>query len=71
MLQEYLTVKEFANKIGVHYNTVIRAIKRGRLSAFRLNDGKRACYRIPVSEINRIAFSDLEKLVSEIIERKK
>lgn len=66
---EFLSAKEFASLIGVHYNTVIRSIKRGRLSAFRVGEGKRACYRISRSEINRIAFQDLEKMVNEIIER--
>ena len=69
--KEYLSAKEFAAKIGVHYKTVLRSIKNGRLSAFRVSTGKKACYRISVSEINRIAFCDLETLVNEIIERKR
>jgi excisionase family DNA binding protein len=69
--KEFLSIKEFAVLIGVHYNTVIRAIKNGRLNAFRIGIGKRACYRISRCEINRIAFMDLEELVSKIIEEKK
>ncbi len=73
MIEEsgFMSVKEFASHIGVHYNTVIRSIKKGRLNAFRVGEGKRSCYRIAKTEINRIAFCDLEKLVNEIIERKK
>jgi excisionase family DNA binding protein len=68
---EYLTVKEFASKMGLHYNTIVRAIRKGRLNAVRIGDGVKASYRIPVSEIHRIALCDLEKLVSKIIEEKK
>ena len=67
---EYLTVKEFAAKLGLHYNTVIRSIRKGRLNAVRIGHGVKSSYRIPVSEINRIALCDLEKLVSKIIEEK-
>jgi len=70
-IKDFFSVKEFACYIGVHYNTVIRSIKAGRLNAFRVGFGKKACYRIPRSEINRIAFCDLEELVSKIIEGKK
>ena len=70
-LPEFYSVKEFALLVGVHYNTIIRSIKAGRLAAFRIGAGKKACYRISRSEINRIAFKDLEELVSQIIERKK
>lgn len=69
--QEFLSVKEFAVLIGVHYNTIIRAIKNGRLNAFRVGSGKKGCYRIARCEINRIAFMDLEDLVNKIIEGKK
>lgn len=67
--KEFYSVKEFASKIGVHYNTVIRSIKHGRLNAFRIGFGKKAAFRIPISEIQRIAFCDLEKMVSKIIEK--
>jgi len=68
---EFLSVKEFASHVGVHYNTILRSIKKGRLNAFRIGAGKKAVFRIPRSEINRIAFMDLEQMVSEIIKRKK
>lgn len=69
--KEFYSVKEFAVLIGVHYNTVIRSIKNGRLNAFRIGYGKKASYRIAKSEIHRIALFDLENLVSKIIEGKK
>jgi len=70
MPNEYLSVKEFASKLRIHYNTVIRAIKSGRLNAVRIGAGKKATFRIPASEIHRIALCDLESLVSKIIEEK-
>lgn len=69
---EYLSPKEFACLIGVHYNTVVRAIKSGRLCAIRIGKGKRACMRISKSEINRIALFDMKEMVDKIIgEREK
>jgi excisionase family DNA binding protein len=69
--KDFLSVKEFASYIGVHYNTIIRSIKSGRLSAFRIGFGKRACYRIPKAEIHRIALMDLQEMILKIIEEKK
>ena len=70
MPDEYLSVKEFATKMRLHYNTVIRAIKTGRLNAVRIGSGKKAAFRIAASEVNRIALCDLEQFVSKIIEEK-
>jgi excisionase family DNA binding protein len=67
---EYLSVKEFAALIHVHYNTVLRAIKTGKLTAFRIGRGKKCAYRISRYEINRIALMDMEDMVSRIIEEK-
>ena len=68
--EEFLSVKEFAAKLHLHYNTVLRAIKSGKLSAVRIGSGKKCVYRISIYEINRIALYDLEHLVSKIIEEK-
>ena len=67
---EFLSVKELAIKLRVHYNTVIRAIKSGRLNAVRIGLGKKAQYRIPCSELHRIALCDMEEFVSKLIEEK-
>lgn len=71
MEEEFLSVKEFACLVCMHYNTIIRAIKSGRINAFRISSGKKAAFRIPRSEIGRITLMDMEHLVSIIIERKK
>lgn len=70
MEEEYLSVKEFASLVGVHYNTIIRAIRSGRLNAFRLSSSRKAGYRIARSEIHRLAFMNLEEMVCKIIEEK-
>jgi excisionase family DNA binding protein len=70
MPDEYMTVKEFASKMKLHYNTVYRAIKSGRLNAVRIGSGKKSSFRIAASEVNRIALCDLEEFVSKIIEEK-
>jgi len=67
----YYTTKEFANMISVHENTVYRLIKKGRLNAFRIGGGLKSGYRIPASEISRIALFDMEQLIEKIIEKKK
>jgi excisionase family DNA binding protein len=69
--KEFLSVKEFASLVGVHYNTVIRSIRHGRINALRIGYGKKAAFRIPRSEIHRIALFDLENMVSRIIEEKR
>lgn len=69
-ISDFLTIKEFADHLGVHPDTIRRSIKRGRITAVRLGAGKRAIYRIPKSEINRLAFHDMEKILDQIIEKR-
>lgn len=68
---EFLSIKEFAGKIGVHPNTVRRGVKSGRISAFKVGGGKKANYRIAKSEIDRIALFDLEQMIEKIVEKKR
>ena len=68
---DFLSIKEFAAKIGIHPNTVRRSIKSGKISALRIGSGKRACYRIAKTEIDRIALFDMEQIVERIIEKRK
>lgn len=58
-----LTVEEFANKLKVHPHTVRSAIKKGHISAFRVNTGSRSPFRIPSSEIYRMAEVNLEEVI--------
>lgn len=67
---DFLSIKEFALLIRVHENTIRRGIKTGRISAFRVGIGKKSVYRIPRTEINRMAFEDLEKVINLLIDKK-
>lgn len=63
----YYSIKEFAVKLSVHSNTIRRAIKNGRIVAFKVGYGKKAAYRIAHSEISRMAIFDMRRLISEMI----
>jgi len=54
MDMNFLTVEEFAKKIKMHANSVRRCIREGKIFATRPSLGKRAPYRIPESELERI-----------------
>lgn len=66
----YYSIKEFAKILGVHANTIRRSIKSGRINAFKIGAGDKSIYRIPHSEIERIALFDLEHMVEKIIEKR-
>ena len=67
---DFLSIKEFAQKLGVHPNTIRRSIKRGRISAFKVGSGKKSIYRIAKTEANRMALCDMEAIVEKIIEKR-
>lgn len=62
---DFYTIKKFAEKLGVHENTVRRAIKKGRIGTFRLGEGKKARHRIPHTEIDRIMLFDLRLIIRQ------
>ena len=70
MDDQYLTVKEFAAKLKLHYNTVLRAIKNKRINTIRIGYGSKAAYRIPISELERISLFDLESLVERMVDER-
>jgi excisionase family DNA binding protein len=59
-LEDYLTIQEFSKILRAHPQTVRRAIKGGRIQAFRVGPGKRSHFRIPKSEVHRMAIFDLQ-----------
>jgi len=67
-LKRFYKVKEFAEELGVHYNTVYKGIRDGKIIALRLTQGKNANYRIPVTEIHRIAHVDLKDVYNSMNE---
>ena len=68
--KDFYSIKEFAFKLGVHSNTIRRAIKNGRIQAFMVGVGIKSIYRIPYSEINRIALFDLRELIEKMIQER-
>jgi len=66
---DFLSVNEFAKLINVHPQTVRRSIKNGHINAFKTGIGK-STLRIPISEINRMAIVNLEKIIDKKIEER-
>lgn len=62
---KFFTVEEFAKKLNVCQHTIRRAIKLGRIHAFRPGVGKKAPYRIYESELTRILMVDFETMKKE------
>lgn len=63
-----MTVQEFADCIGVHYNTVRRMIKNGSISAFKIGCSKKnSFYRIPKSEIQRLGLMSLNEVLDNLV----
>ncbi len=55
---DFLSIKEFASKVGLHHNTVRRLIKNCKISAVNVGNGKYSYFRIPKSEIGRMAIDN-------------
>lgn len=53
MGQEYLSLREVADHLGIHVNTVRNAINRGELEAYDLGDG----YKTTPESVNRYVES--------------
>ncbi len=68
---DFLSVTQFAKKIGLHPNTIKKYIKEGSINAIKIGSHPRSPYRIPVSEFNRIAEFNLQNVVDEIIKKRK
>jgi excisionase family DNA binding protein len=64
---DFLSIKEFASKLGVHPNTVRRSIKSGRISAFKVGGGKRSIYRIARTEVQRMAILDMREMIKQFL----
>ena len=61
----FYTVEEFAKKLNVCQHTIRRAIRAGRIHAFRPGIGKKSPYRIYESELTRILMVDFETIKKE------
>jgi excisionase family DNA binding protein len=65
--QWYFTIRQFAKLLQVHPMTIRRAVKRGKIGHINIGTEKKPLYRIPHSEINRIALFDLEAMIDRIM----
>lgn len=65
MQPDFYTIKEFAEKLKCSTRTIFRAIENGRISAIRLGS-KKGAFRIPATELQRMALFDLEDEIKKI-----
>ena len=63
---DYLTIVQFAAKIQMHPNSVRRLIRMGKLQGVNMGSGNRKIYRIPESELSRLATFDLKEVLTNI-----
>jgi len=66
--KHFYTVQEFSDLLRIHRNTVLKSIKDGRILAFRVGNGIRSSFRIPYSEIDRMALFDLTEIAKTLKE---
>lgn len=69
-MSEFLTVKEFAKCLRIHYNTVRNMIKKGRIHAFKIGNGKTSDFRIPITEINHLGILGIEESIKETLSKR-
>ena len=61
MIEDFYTIQEFADKVKISSRTVRRMIDNGKIHAFRMGSTEKAPYRIPGTEITRIASDGFKK----------
>lgn len=69
--RDFYSIAQFAKKLGVSVSTIRRAIKAGRISAFRIGSTKRSTFRIAHSETHRLGVVELRDLIDKIIKEGK
>lgn len=62
--RKYYTVSEFAKLLGVHRNTVRNYANKGMIRFIQA--GNRASLRIPVTEFDRLAKFNLQKVIKNL-----
>ena len=67
---DFLSIQDFAKWIKVHPNTIRRAIKSGRISAFKVGKGQRSVYRIARTEVARMAEFDVLAMIESEVQKR-
>ncbi len=67
---QFYTVRELAQVLRVHQNTVYHAIKCGRIQAVRAGKGNRATLRIYKSEVERMMAFDANEIIDNIVQNR-
>ncbi len=67
MDKDFYSIKEFAGKLRVSEHTIRRAIRKGRINAFRVGSSDKSTFRIAHSEIARMGIVDLQKMIKQMI----
>lgn len=68
MSEIFCSIKEFAVRLKISESTVRRAISNKRIRAIRIGSSKRAAFRIPLSEIERIGMVDLQEIIKKMVD---
>lgn len=68
--EEFYTVMQLSEILSVHPVTIKRAIKNGHIQAFRTGIGKKSHYRIPKTEISRLAEFSMADIIKNLIVEK-
>ena len=55
IMKDFYTIKEFAGVLGISIRTVYRMIHSKTINAFRIGSAKQGPWRIPHTEINKLA----------------
>lgn len=67
---DFLSINDFAKKVGLHHITIRKYIKNGCINAFQIGPHPKSPYRIPISEIERIALFRLDVIVKKMAEQR-
>lgn len=67
MTPDFYTVRELALKLRVHTNTILRYIRSGKIQGLKLCGRG---YRIPASEIQRLAEFDTGEIIEKMVQKR-
>lgn len=68
MEKEFYTAEEFAKLFSVSYRSILKAIKIGRIRAFKIGVGRRYPYKIPQSEFLRVQIEGMREINKNLCE---